>query len=60
MEIENKLDEDFLFYLGFISSYFHNLKDKTDIDKCQVSIAKIYNDLFILAKILGMVGKVVR
>lgn len=37
MELENKLDEDFLFYLGFVTNYFHNLRDKGDVDKCQVS-----------------------
>lgn len=46
MEIENKLDEDFLFYLGFVTNYFHNLRDQADIDKCQVCT------LFILLKVL--------
>lgn len=36
MEIENKLDEDFLFYLGFVTNYFRNLKEQSDIEKCQV------------------------
>lgn len=38
MEVENNLDKDFLFYLGFITNYFHNLKDEAEINKCQVSI----------------------
>lgn len=37
MEIENKLDEDFLFYLGFTNSFFNQLK-KEDVDRCRVNI----------------------
>lgn len=47
MEIENKLDEDFLFYLGFTTNYFHNLKEQADIDKCQVWLQKLCGETII-------------
>ncbi|KAF2901326.1 hypothetical protein ILUMI_04860 [Ignelater luminosus] len=39
-EIENKLDEDFLFYLGFTNSYFKHL-NKKDIDICRAWLQKL-------------------
>ncbi|KAF2885988.1 hypothetical protein ILUMI_20185, partial [Ignelater luminosus] len=39
-EIENKLDEDFLFYLGFTNSFFNQL-NKKDVDRCRVWLQKL-------------------
>lgn len=46
MEIENKLDEDFLFYLGFTNSYFNEMKDKSEAEHCKVnkSLNQWYNN----------------
>jgi hypothetical protein len=37
MEIENKLDEDFVFYLGFVNSYLKHVRDKDIRFHCEVS-----------------------
>ncbi|XP_022914679.2 myosin heavy chain, clone 203-like [Onthophagus taurus] len=34
-EVENKLDEDYLFYLGFTTSFFHRLPSEADVAKCK-------------------------
>lgn len=36
MDKENKLDEDFLFYLGFTNSFIHKLQNPEDKAKCNV------------------------
>ncbi|GJQ82431.1 hypothetical protein Trydic_g11845 [Trypoxylus dichotomus] len=40
-EIENKLDEDYLFYLSFTTSFLHRLTDPSDIIKCQAWMEKL-------------------
>lgn len=37
MEIETKLDEDYIFYLGFVSSFLKHIRDKDTYSKCYVS-----------------------
>lgn len=36
MNIDNKLDEDFLFYLSFTGGYYNRIQPETDVEKCQV------------------------
>ena len=36
METENKLDEDFLFYLGFITSFLRQITDADEATRCRV------------------------
>ena len=36
MELENKLDEDFVFYLGFVNSYLKHVRDKDIRFHCEV------------------------
>lgn len=38
-EMENKLDEDFLFYLGFTNGYINRIAEPGEIAKCRVSTA---------------------
>lgn len=40
MDIENKLDEDYLFYLGFTNSFLQRIADPAELEKCYVSIAE--------------------
>ncbi|KAI4468961.1 hypothetical protein MML48_2g00002950 [Holotrichia oblita] len=40
-DLENKLDEDFLFYLSFTNSFLHRLPEPGDIAKCQAWMAKL-------------------
>lgn len=40
MNIDNKLDEDFLFYLSFTSGYFNRVQPPTDVEKCEVCLLK--------------------
>lgn len=36
MDVENKLDDDFIFYLEFANSYLNNFEDKFEADHCRV------------------------
>lgn len=38
MDVENKLDEDYLFYLGFTNSFLRRLSDPVDVEKCYVRV----------------------
>ncbi|KAB0800105.1 hypothetical protein PPYR_07985 [Photinus pyralis] len=39
--IENKLDQDFLFYLGFINEYLKNFKDEAELAHCNIWLKKL-------------------
>ncbi|XP_044264548.1 uncharacterized protein LOC123011256 [Tribolium madens] len=41
MEIENKLDEDFVFYLGFVGTYFKHIRDKDIRHHCEQWLLKL-------------------
>lgn len=41
MDIENKLDEDFLFYLSFTNGYLSRIQSPEDAEKCKVSSSSI-------------------
>ncbi|KAJ3638080.1 hypothetical protein MTP99_001488 [Tenebrio molitor] len=41
MEIENKLDEDFVFYLGFVNSYLKHVRDKDIRFHCEQWLQKL-------------------
>lgn len=41
MEIENKLDEDFIFYLGFANTFIKHVPDGDIKAKCQAGVPLI-------------------
>ncbi|KAJ3648501.1 hypothetical protein Zmor_020299 [Zophobas morio] len=41
MELENKLDEDFVFYLGFVNSYLKHVRDKDIRFHCEQWLQKL-------------------
>ncbi|RZC43002.1 uncharacterized protein BDFB_011753, partial [Asbolus verrucosus] len=45
MEIENKLNEDFIFYLGFVNSYLKHLHDKETKHKCEQWLQKLCGEV---------------
>ncbi|GLH08445.1 uncharacterized protein LOC108732868, partial [Gryllus bimaculatus] len=42
--MEEKLDQDFLFYLTFTKSFFRNLIDKYDVELCQAWLKRLCSE----------------